>query len=145
MVYFIKQGVIKDFAIETTTVDEIIDKMDQLGQYDSPSSSVPVSFTSAEPLPTDNGSDVNTSDTTTAQNLDSSAPLTSPSFEGTAADLDKKAKYGTWKSKTYGLYLLTRSVHHRLKQQMEQARARRDEFEKEVKILCKPLMLNPLF
>jgi hypothetical protein len=91
MVYFIKQGVIKDFAIESTTVDEIIDKMDRLCQSDSPSSSVSVS--SAPSLSTDNPSDVNASTTTATQNPDSSAPSSSPSVEGTAADLDKKAKY----------------------------------------------------
>ncbi|KAI8334563.1 hypothetical protein BC941DRAFT_431560 [Chlamydoabsidia padenii] len=115
MVYFIKQGIIKDFAIETTTGQEIIDKVDRLDRSDSfvppPSTQTniqSVAATNSPPssssLPMDTRSD---EDTVTIANTDSNTEYLSSS---SMTDMDKKAK---------------------LKQQMEQARARRDEIEKE--------------
>ncbi|CAO3596073.1 unnamed protein product [Absidia cylindrospora] len=110
MVYFIKQGVIKDFAIETTTEQEFIDKADRLSPDANTEPSLSTVATSSEtsnyiPVPAST-CDAN-STANTANHQDTPQNIEQPTE--TKSDLDKK---------------------ERLKRQMEEARAKRDEIEK---------------
>ncbi|KAI9301796.1 hypothetical protein BJ944DRAFT_242953 [Cunninghamella echinulata] len=115
MVYFIKQGVIKDFAIETTSAEEIMDKITKLliteptfGLSSSPTLNNTTNSVSSSSTPTLSSTPASTPITSTTNN-DDNIPLTTTTHNDSAKEKEAKEK---------------------LKKQMELARQKREEKEK---------------
>ncbi|KAI8097469.1 uncharacterized protein BX664DRAFT_326451 [Halteromyces radiatus] len=122
MVYLIKQGIIKDFAIETTSEQDFIDKVNQLTATITTTSNIP---TTATPITTP------ATTTTLPTNTSSSSPTTVASTSTTtnASSIERATTESEELSSQVTNDTLDRKA--RLKQQMEKARAKRDEMEKE--------------